>query len=146
MPPRIGEVWCWDDFYKDPDSGAPLPKFVVVLAFAASGDIVLRLLTSRETLRPQTACSHDSVRPGFFLGVIDPATRLNKPTWIDLRELDDVESEEWDELVADGTLTPVLQLGQAILCDALICAIGAPDTQRQQQNAMYTAREALGCC
>jgi len=139
-------VWCWDAFYTDPDTGAPLPKFVVVLAHAPGGDIVLRLLTSREALRPQTACSHDSVRPGFFIGVVDAASRLNKPTWIDLREFDDVEQARWDRLVRDGILTQLALIEQELLCEALLCAIGAPDTQRQQQNAMYAAREALGCC
>src|SRR5690242_4543678 len=100
MPPGIGEVWRWDAFYSDPDSGAPLPKFVVVMGHADGGDIVLRLLTSRETLRSTAGCSHDSVRPGFYIGVVDPAARLNKPTWIDLREFDDVELADWDDLVA----------------------------------------------
>jgi hypothetical protein len=145
MPPALGEVWRWADFYNDRQTGEPLTKYVAVLAFTQGGDIVARLLTSQESLRSRAGCSHDPIRPGYYLGVLDPNGRLHEQSWVDLRELEDVDPRDWDGLVRAGKLAHELNLTPAVLCEVLQCAIGAPDTTRQQQVAMYASRTQLQC-
>lgn len=142
MSPALGEVWRWADFYRDRETGELLPKYVAILALSHEGEVTMRLLTSQESLRPRV-CSHDSVRPGYYLGVLDPTGRLHEQSWIDLRAFDDVEQSDWDRLIRDGKLTRELSLQSQVLCEALLCAIGAPDTTRQQQTAMYGSRAQL---
>lgn len=145
MLPACGWIWRWDRFYPDARTGELLPKYLLVLAHSRGGDIVVRLLTSRAALRGDQQCSHDDTRPGYYLGVIDPTVGLGKETWLDLREFDDVEPANWDKNVAAGALAQVAQLPNEVMCSLLLCAIGAQDTQRQQQEAMYATRAMLGC-
>lgn len=146
MPPALGEVWRWADFYCDRETGEALPKYVAILALPQGGDIVMRLLTSQESLRSRVGCSHDSIRPGYYLGVLDSTSRLHEQSWVDLREFDNVDQPDWDRLVRGGKLTRELSLRAEVLCEVLQCAIGAPDTTRLQQVAMYKSREQLRCC
>jgi hypothetical protein len=145
MPPALGQVWRWADFYPDRETGELLPKYVAILALAQGGDVVMRLLTSQENLRSRAGCSHDSTRPGFYLGVLDPHGRLHEQSWIDLREFDNIDQPIWDRLVGEAKLTHELDLSIDVLCEILQCAIGAPDTTRQQQIAMYASRAQLNC-
>lgn len=145
MLPAYGGVWKWDRFYTDESTGEELTKYIVVLAHSRFGDIVLRLLTSQSALRGVGPCNHDETRPGYYLGVVDPAVGLGKESWLDLRGYDDVEPETWDARVRDGVLTQVACLPNDVMCPALLCAIGARDTQKQQQAAIYETRAAIRC-
>jgi hypothetical protein len=145
MAPAPGEVWLWNDFYVA-DDGRACPKYAVVLAITRGGDIVLRLLTSRSNLRPiECKCSHDHP-PGYHLGVLDPEGRLHAESWVDLRDLDDIDPSVWRSLVASGKLSRQLCLDAQLLCNALACAAEAPDTTRHQRAAMYETRAQLRCC
>lgn len=145
MLPGIGEIWRWAEFYRESQTGVWLPKFALVLGYTKGGDVVMRLLTSQETLRSKDGCSHDSIRPGFYVGVIDAAGRLHEPSWVDLREFDDIEEPYWTRIVEIGQATLESRIPRQMMCDILLCAISAPDTQKIQQAAMYDARAKLGC-
>jgi hypothetical protein len=92
---NIGDVWRHSDYYKDKDTGKPLPKYLLVLSVRTDGDIVYRLLTSRQNSRPtDPVCYHGTPYPGYYLGIPMPSGLLNSETWLDLREL----SEDFDSL------------------------------------------------
>lgn len=145
--PAVGEVWKHLDFYTDGETGELLPKYLLILAIRPDGDIVHRLLTSRPYNRVEDpACSHDEDRPGYFLGVLQPAGELGKKTWLDLRELsEDYDKREFDKCIKNTILTCVHSIPVDILCLALGCAAYAPDTTRKQKDYIMNARAVLGC-
>lgn len=144
--PSVGEVWSHKDFYTDGSTGELLTKFLLVLAIRPDGDIVYRLLTSREYNRTRApACLHDGDRPGFYLGIPQPAGMLNKDTWLDLREEEDFDAKKFSDFTAAGILQQVHVIDAAHLCPALACAAYAQDTTKSQKNHIMAAREALRC-
>jgi hypothetical protein len=145
--PAVGEVWKHLDFYTNGETGELLPKYLLILAIRPDGDIVHRLLTSRPYNRVEDpACSHDEDRPGYFLGVLQPAGELGKKTWLDLRELsEDYDKREFDQCIKNTILTRVHTIPVDILCPALGCAAYAPDTTRKQKDYIMNARAVLGC-
>lgn len=140
-----GEVWRHVEYYFDNDTNRWMPKFVLVLGITVGGDVVVRTFTSREHLRERDACSHDATRPGFFLGVVNPALGLGRETWLDLRGTDDIDLDFWNSLVQAGTLIRVCVLPQPTMCPLLLCSIGAPDTLRIQVDALYASRAYFNC-
>lgn len=146
MPPALGEVWRHSSFYQNSE-GTWLPKFMLVLGFTAGNDVVIRLLTSQATLRADQGnpCSHDLTRPGYFLGVLDANRGLGSNSWVDLRYADDIDDRAWDRTIERGVLTSVLTLQPAVLCPLLVCAMSAPDTERQQEKSFANSRQLLGC-
>ena len=141
--PTPGDIYRHGRFYQDSD-GRWLPKFLLVLAFSPSRDIVFRLLTSEPHGRPTTPpCHHGNPYSGYFIGV--PGGLLTHPTWLDLRSADDYDEESFAEDVADNRLALVTALPFQMLCDALSCAAGAEDTTNQQARAMRDQRAKLDC-
>lgn len=145
--PSVGEVWKHLDFYTDGETGELLPKYLLILAIRPDGDIVHRLLTSRFYNRSdKLACDHNGDRPGYFLGVLQPAGDLNKKTWLDLRELsEDYDALQFAKLSNGLILTHVHTILPEVLCPALSCAAYAPDTTRRQKDYIMNARATLGC-
>lgn len=143
MAISVGEIWSHSRFYLDPVSGNWKPKYLLILA-VSGGDIVYRLLTSKEKARPKSpGCSHQDPHPSFFLGI--PGGPLNRETWLDLREANDFDSIDFDYLVRIGLLTLVLHIPQSPLCEALLCAANAPDTRTQQRKRIYASRSTMAC-
>lgn len=129
-----GDIYRHARFYADSDTGELKPKFLIVLACPAGGDLVARLLTSRhaESRSETPACHHGAPYPGYFLGVLgDP---LVKKSWIDLRPFDDLDSHAFERQRDQGILTPVAKISGDMLCSALECAASADDTTRQQER------------
>jgi len=141
---RPGEIYHIPNFYIDPDTGALRPKYLLVLAIYADGDLVARLLTSRPHGRPEDPpCFHGDPYPGFYLGV--PGHPLTDPTWVDLRAFEDVDGRDMINRIAHGA-TLSLSLPQELLIDVVTCVAAADDTTRGQEvvlrNALAVMRTA----
>ncbi|MFT4048080.1 MAG: hypothetical protein QM661_15495 [Solimonas sp.] len=139
---RPGMILRHARFYVDRDTGEFKPKFLVVLACSRGGDIVVRLLTSRQHGRPeQPPCYHGDPYPGFYLGVL--GLPLVKKSWLDLRGLDDVDSTELTRLLVAGEVTVVKELAVDVLHAALNCSAAAMDTTTRQERAIRDQIAAL---
>ena len=105
---RVGRIYDHAAFYGDSFSGELLGKYLVILALPKAGDVVFRVLTSRHApLRP-SGCHHGTPYPGFSLGV--PGGVLTRPTWVDLREQDDYDSNVFQGRIDNGLIRPQQQL------------------------------------
>lgn len=145
MPEGIvpGHIYIDARFYRD-ERGKWLPKYLLVLAIAPGGDVVFRLLTSRQHARPVSPpCFHGDPYPGFYLGT--PGGSLDSPTWLDLRKGDDYEEAVFLEKLRTGAISRVLVVPRELFCSTLACAAGAEDTTRQQASAMRQQRILSGC-
>ena len=73
-----GDIYRHDRFYRDPEFGELLAKYIVVLAPTRSGDWVARLLTSRENMRPRNPpCFHGDPYPGTLNSILKRAGLTN---------------------------------------------------------------------
>ncbi|RKT47505.1 hypothetical protein [Thiocapsa rosea] len=139
----LGQIYRHRRFYRDAD-GAWQTKFLLTLARTGDGDIVFRLLTSRQHSRPKAPpCYHGDPYPGFYLGHLGGA--LTTDSWLDLRRQDDYDYLAFAEDVASGTIRPVMMLPPSLLCEALTCATNADDTTKQQERVMRDQRANLSC-
>src|SRR5471030_2826969 len=111
----MGDVWKHSQFYKDATTGELLPKYLLILAVRPDGDLVYRLLTSQAHQRPQApACDKDGIHPGYFLGTPTPAGALCKPTWLDLREIEDFDARDFEALTKKNILTLITAFQQRL--------------------------------
>ena len=130
-----GDIYRHDCFYRDPEFGEFLAKYIVFLAPTRSGDWVVRLLTSRENMRPRSPpCFHGDPYPGYFLGV--PGPPLTFDTWVDLRALSELDADDVRALVARGVMKCVGQLPGATMAEVIDCTAGAADTTMEQEWAL----------
>lgn len=130
-----GDIYRHDRFYRDPEFGELLAKYIVFLAPTRGGDWVARLLTSRERFRPRVPrCFHGDPYPGYFLGV--PGPPLLFDTWVDLRAFGDLDADDARALIAGGVMSRVAGLPKALLIEVLECTAGAPDTTIEQERAL----------
>jgi len=137
--PKHGEIWLDSRYYLDRETGEEKSKYLLVLALDG-GDVVYRLLTSRQYGRPRTpACYHGDPYPGFYLGVL--GGKLQLESWLDLHGQDNIEAGYFNK----NKLTFVASLPDPILCQALLCAANAEDTTGRQKRAIYATRQALRC-
>lgn len=141
--PEVGDIYRHACFYADEHTGELLPKFLIVLTPVTGGELVARLITSRHAgLRPeQPSCYHGDPYPGFFLGV--PGGSLDRNSWIDLRGMDDLDSDRFELDRRRGLITREMQLGHDLLCLALECAASAPDTTRYQERRIRDTLASL---
>lgn len=129
-------------YYSDTTTGAMRTKYLLVLAAPKAGDVVFRLLTSRQNDRPETPpCFHGMPYPGFFLGLI--GGHLTKPSWLDLRASNDLDADYLDLHLRKGRATIVGTLDTPRLIAALECAAAADDTTRHQESMMRDVLAAL---
>ena len=140
---HVGEVYRHRRFYADARTGALLPKYLLVLALPKGGDVIARLLTSEHPdVRPvDPPCHHGPPYPGFYMGV--PGDPLLKKTWLDLRQLDDLDADEVAVHLRKGILELVLEIQSTSLRAAMECAARADDTPLRQERAILDARAAL---
>jgi len=136
---KIGQIYRHSTFYADSASGQLRPKFLLVLAFPAGGDLVVRLLTSRhEGIRPERPpCFHGDPYAGFYLGVLGGG--LGRKTWLDLRGLEDLDVAEFANKLEKGIVTLVGTVEGPMLHAAMECAAGAQDTTRRQECSIRDA-------
>ena len=137
----LGDIVHVPDFYADSETGDLRAKYLLILAQHAHGDFIARLLTSRTHGRPESPpCFHGTPYPGYFLGVI--GTRLDRPTWIDLRGLDDIDHAELADSANRGAAV-VHSIDRVVLANAMACVAGADDTTRAQERALRDALARL---
>lgn len=143
MPARAGHLYRDDAFYADPTTSELKPKYFLVLAAPARGDIVARLLTSRYAgLRPeQPPCCHGDPYPGFYLGVLGGP--LGAKSWLDLRPIDDLDRWDFARHEEAGRLHEIMALPMPQMRAAMECAAGADDTTRAQERLIRDALAAL---
>ncbi len=139
MPAQTGRVYRDDAFYPDPATGELKPKYFLVLAAPARGDIVARLLTSRYAgmRRESPPCFHGDPYPGFYLGVLGGV--LNAKSWLDLRPLADLDRWDFARHEDAGRIHEVTTLPPELLRAAMECAAAADDTTRAQERAIRDA-------
>lgn len=138
---KVGEVWGHDAYYLDGD--AFRRKYLLVLAVHSHGDFVYRLLTSRQHNRPtDPACYHGLPYPAYYLGIL--GNGLDKQSWLDLRECEDLDSYEFSKLYREGVLQRIGSLNTEQLREALGCAANADDTTGRQRKAILDSKAALG--
>jgi len=124
---RLGWVYRHDAFYLDREAGELKAKFLVALAHTPAGDVVARLLTSRQHSRPEAPpCFHGDPYPGFFLGV--PGGRLAVRTWVDLRALDNLDEDAVALRIRKGVISAELAIPPATMRPLLECVAAANDT------------------
>ena len=143
LPPGVapGVIFRHDLFYRDELTGERLPKYLAVLAVLPGGDLVFRLLTSRQLgRREQPPRCHGDPYPGFFLGVLGGP--LTQKSWLDLRGIEDFESGEFRTELAKNILQPVMRLNGEALRAAMECAAAASATTVAQEQAI---RDQLAC-
>lgn len=141
---KAGTILRHTRFYTDPESGELKPKFLLVLATTGNGDVVWRLLTSRQYGRPEEPrCYHGDPYPGFYLGVIDTSAGLGKKSWLDLHPLDDGDGVEVARLLDVGMLTVETTITGDLLRATLECAAAADDTTRAQERTIRDALAAM---
>lgn len=137
-----GEIYRHAQFYVDEATGALKPKYFLVLVADPDRDIVARLLTSQPHGRLEAPpCSHDAPYPSFFLGVLGGA--LGAKSWLDLRRLSDIDSDDVSALLRRGVVTLEGTLETPLLMGILECAAGAPDTTFGQERQMRDALAQL---
>lgn len=130
---EAGQIYFDQEFYCDLDTGVLKGKYFLVLAVDPAGDVVSRLLTSRQNGRPKAPpCYHGLPYPGFYLGIIGGP--LNRESWIDLRELEDFERSSLDNRIRSGKARLITQLPRPLLGDALNCIAAADDTTLRQER------------
>jgi hypothetical protein len=135
---RIGGGWLpagtilyHPGFYADNETGELKPKFLFVLATTGAGDVIWRLLTSRQRARPeQPPCYHGDSYPGFYLGLLDTSAGLGKKSWLDLRGFDDGDGMDVVKSLDAGELTIATTIHGGRLRAAQECAAAADDTTR----------------
>lgn len=132
---RPGEVYRHEAFYLNDETGELEAKYFLLLAPLPAGDLVARLLTSRQHGRPETpACFHGHPYSSFYLGVLgDP---LSAKSWLDLRYLDDFDGVEFQRRLQTKRIRLIMTLSKAMFLAALDCAAGADDTSRSQERAI----------
>ena len=132
---RIGHVYRHSAFYLDRNTGELKPKFLVVLAYTPSGDIVARLLTSRPHGRPeQPPCYHGNPYSGYYLGVL--GGHLTAKSWVNLSHLPDLDDADATALLRKGILTESIVLPAKVLRNLMECVAGADDTTKLQERAI----------
>lgn len=136
MPARVGTIYRDAHFYTDPETAELKPKFFLVLAAPARGDIVVRLLTSRyAALRPEVPpCFHSDPYPGFYLGVL--GGELSAKSWLDLRRMDDLDRWDFARHEENGRLREIMAVPNEQLQAAMECAASAQDTTRAQEQSI----------
>lgn len=81
-------------FYLNRETGEFEAKYLLLLAALPEGDLVARLLTSRQHGRPENpACFHGHPYSSFYLGVLGGL--LSAKSWLDLRYLEDFDGVEF---------------------------------------------------
>lgn len=137
-----GEIYRHDAFYRNASTGQLERKYLVILARAAGGDIVGRLLTSRAHGRPENPrCFHGAPYPSFYLGVLgDPLTTRS---WVDLRALEDIDPVQFQRRQAAGIIKMVSAIPPGLHADLLDCTARADDTTKRQENAIRDQLERL---
>ena len=137
-----GGIYHHRHFYVDPETRAFRGKYMLVLAATRGGDLIIRLLTSRPHGRPERPrCYHGDPYPGFYLGIL--GRPLDRPTWLDLRYLDDADPHVAQREEHTGLIQHVTTLTPGLFRDALECAAGATDTSRMQERSMRDQMAAL---
>ena len=144
--PNIGEVWKHTAFYTDVNTGEELPKYLLILGFDSSRDVVYKLLTSRSGTRSQNpSCYHGDPYPGYYMGILLPTGSLCKETWLDLRESENFDSYDFEALISSSTLSHVHTIPSDVLCPLLSCAAESSDVSRRQKDIIYASRSELSC-
>lgn len=138
---RVGCIYHHDAFYANRETGEQLGKYLVVLALPPGDDLVFRVLTSRHADMRPPGCYRGVPYPGFGLGV--PGGELTRPTWVDLREQSDYDSDVFQGRIERGVIRPVMQLDAALLRKVIECATGADDTTPRQERHMRDALTAV---
>ena len=130
-----GDIYRHSRFYLDVTTGEMKSKFLLALAISPAGDFIVRLLTSRTHGRPEKPpCFHGAPYAGFYLGVLGGP--LSAKSWLDLRQQDDLDADEFNRAIRKGFVSKVTELPRAILIPALDCAARADDTTRHQGKLM----------
>jgi hypothetical protein len=130
-----GEIHRHRHFYLDRDTGEFRGKYLLTLAALPSGDLVVRVLTSRPHGRPmEPPCYHGDPYPGFYLGIL--GGQLQRASWLDLRASDDVDTNDVNKEESRGDLSLVMALNNNLFRQALNCAASANDTTRLQERAI----------
>ena len=130
-----GEVYRHEAFYLNNETGELEPKYFLLLATLPDGDLVVRLLTSRQHGRPENpACYHGHPYSSFYLGVLGGS--LSAKSWLDLRYLDDFDSVEFQRRLRTQRIRHIMTISDAMFVEALACAAGADDTTRSQERAI----------
>jgi hypothetical protein len=140
--PNPGEIWLEHCHYWD-DNDNPCSAYVIVLAITSGGDIVYRRASGYTIVPPAGHCFHQAPRPSYRLGHLNGISQTE--SWLDLTHRDTYNRAAFSQSVADGSVTFKGTLSPDVLCGALACLAGAPDTQLDQQVAIQAQRGLLGC-
>lgn len=131
----VGEILLNPAHYVDRQTGESKPKYFLILALSRSGDLIVRLLTSRVHGRPeQPRCFHGDPYPSFYLGIL--GGRLSDKSWLDLRGHPDLDCGTVQKKLQAGQMEVVTTLDRELLAAAMDCAAAAPDTALLQERSI----------
>lgn len=144
-PPRPAQIWRDDCYYLDRSSGQGKPKYLLIIALHADGDVVTAVFTSKSHgLLESPACSHGPPRAGYFVGT--PGGVLTKPTWVDFSSLQDVDSHDFRRWQGQQRVSLLPRaLSATLFCGVLRCLQGHQDTTGRQQRLIGDLIGAVGC-
>lgn len=138
----VGEIITNPRHYVDQITGELRTKHFLILANSRAGDLIIRLLTSRQHGRQKApACSHIDPYPSFYMGHIGGA--LTSQSWLDLRFHPDLDGAYVAAQLARGQMRAVATIAGSQLIEAMECAAGAPDTTRAQEQAIRDSLSLL---
>jgi hypothetical protein len=142
---RVGEIWFDRTYYRDEASRSWKGKYFMIVGLDKSY-VTIKLLTSQPNGRPQTpACYRDKTYPAYYMGILQPGGRLQLPTWLDLRESDDIDDRDFASDERQKKIVFVMDVPDVILCPALLCAAKSDDVTRAQERRIMDARSARRC-
>lgn len=131
--PQIGEIYLHTDFYER--NGRWLNKYLLVFGVTPADNVLFALLTSQDYGRhraPPCDNGPQAHYPGYYLGVLGGA--LQKDSWIDLRELVEIDALDWQARSGDGVLLRETALDSGTLRPAIECTASAEDAATTRQE------------
>ena len=141
--PVAGQIWRDDCYYLDGKTCKP--KYFLIVAIAADGDLITLAFTSKSHGLPESpACFMGPPRAGYFVGA--PGGVLTRPTWADFNNLQDVDATDfslWQKQSRVNLIPRNLPLPTH--CGVLRCLLGFDDLTGRQARIIGDLVAKLGC-
>jgi hypothetical protein len=141
---HINTLWRDAHYYRHPETGSFMPKYVLILAVSPdAGDALTAVMTSKPNgLREDPPCQLGNPRAGYFLGI--PGQPLCKPTWVDFNSLVVQDILDFQERGRHYIVTAEpLQLPAPVFCSLLRCVAQSEDLSRRHHDWVLNALDHL---
>lgn len=144
-PIAPNQIWLDNAYYRNADTGAWMPKYVLVMATEPKHDCsVTAVFTSKPNgLGTDPACSMSHPRTGYYVGA--PGGVLYKETWVDFATVAETDNDLIRKAEKAGRMTLTQQTLDAIaFCAVLRCALGLQDLSNRNWRWINDTAALLG--